>query len=34
MAAILIVDDDAAMRDALAEAVRDFGPRSAHCLLG
>jgi len=31
MAAILIVDDDAAMRDALAEAVRDFGhdPRIA-----
>lgn len=25
MAAVLIVDDDAAMRDVLAEAVRDFG---------
>ena len=25
MAAVLIVDDDAAMRDALAEAVRDLG---------
>jgi len=31
MAAILIVDDDAAMRDALSEAVRDLGhdPRTA-----
>src|SRR5438477_5744635 len=31
MAAILIVDDDAAMRDALSEAVRDLGhdPRIA-----
>jgi CheY-like chemotaxis protein len=31
MATILIVDDDAAMRDALSEAVRDLGhdPRTA-----
>ena len=27
MAAILIVDDDAAMRDALSEAARDLGQR-------
>ena len=27
MARILVIDDDAAFRDGLAETLRDFGPR-------